>query len=144
MVKHHDPVGGHTDRTLGMCVVDTATALQAPGVSTQEWFPVRKGPGMRAGDAPQGQVHVKVRAQSVHLVLCRLIPLLQFFRSGANGNGRCAYRSEPCLPQHGPEKGRAESIMCRCAECLVPETRLTLSASRGTGQAGGTMAKIEC
>lgn len=61
MVKHHDLVGSHTDRMLGMIIVDTATALQAPGISTQEWFPVRKGPGMRAGDIPQGRVHVKVR-----------------------------------------------------------------------------------
>jgi len=82
MVKHHDPVGGQTDRTLGMCVVDTATALQAPGVSTQEWFPVRKGPGMRAGDVPQGQIHVKVRAQALVLLRCREIPLLQILYSG--------------------------------------------------------------
>lgn len=61
MVKHNDPVGSYTDRTLGMVIVDTATALQAPGISTQEWFPVRKGPGMRSGDVPQGRVHVKVR-----------------------------------------------------------------------------------
>lgn len=61
MVKHHDPVGSHTDRMLGMVIVDTATALQAPGISIQEWFPVRKGPGMKAGDVPQGKVHVKVR-----------------------------------------------------------------------------------
>lgn len=61
MVKHHDPVGSHTDRMLGMVIVDTATALQAPGISTQEWFNVRKGPGMKTGDAPQGRVHVKVK-----------------------------------------------------------------------------------
>eukprot|EP00903_Cladosiphon_okamuranus_P014837 g13738.t1 len=60
MVKHHDPVGTQTDRTLGMVIVDTATALQAPEIPTQEWFPIRKGPGMKAGDAPQGKVHVKV------------------------------------------------------------------------------------
>ncbi|CBN80088.1 conserved unknown protein [Ectocarpus siliculosus] len=60
MVKHHDPVGSHSDRVLGMVIVDTATALQAPGISTQEWFPVRKGPGMKAGHVPQGKVHVKV------------------------------------------------------------------------------------
>ncbi|CAM9402960.1 unnamed protein product [Ectocarpus sp. 12 AP-2014] len=60
MVKHHDPVGSHTDRVLGMVIVDTATALQAPGIPTQEWFPVRKGPGMKAGHVPQGKVHVKV------------------------------------------------------------------------------------
>lgn len=64
MVKHHDPVGSHTDRVLGMVIVDTATALQAPGISTQEWFPVRKGPGMKAGHVPQGKVHVKVRRVS--------------------------------------------------------------------------------
>lgn len=61
MVNHHNPVGSHTDRVLGMVIVDTATSLQAPGITTQEWFPVRKGPGMAAGDAPQGKVHVKVR-----------------------------------------------------------------------------------
>lgn len=60
MVNHHDPVGSHMDRMLGMVIVDTATALQAPGISTEEWFPIRKGPGMRAGDVPQGKVHVKV------------------------------------------------------------------------------------
>lgn len=60
VVNHHDPVGSHTDPTLGMVIVDTATALQAPGISTQEWFPVRKGPGMKAGHVPQGKVHVKV------------------------------------------------------------------------------------
>lgn len=64
MVNHHDPVGSHTDRMLGMVIVDTATALQAPGISTQEWFPVRKGPGMKAGDVPQGKVHVKVRVSA--------------------------------------------------------------------------------
>lgn len=72
MVKHHDPVGTHTDRTLGMVIVGTATALQAPGISTQEWFPIRKGPGMKAGDAPQGKVHVKVRYARVRAsFLCR-------------------------------------------------------------------------
>ncbi|CAM9641258.1 unnamed protein product [Sphacelaria rigidula] len=58
MVKHHDPVGSHTDKMLGMVIVDTATALQAPGIPTQEWFNVRKGPGMKTGDVPQGHVHV--------------------------------------------------------------------------------------
>lgn len=62
MVKHHDPVGSHTDRMLGMVIVDTAIALQAPGISTQDWFPVRKGPGMKTGDVSQGRVHVKVAA----------------------------------------------------------------------------------
>lgn len=61
VVNHHDPVGSHADPTLGMVIVDTATALQAPGISTQEWFPVRKGPGMKTGHVPQGKVHVKVR-----------------------------------------------------------------------------------
>ncbi|CAM9162703.1 unnamed protein product [Scytosiphon promiscuus] len=60
VVNHHDPVGSHPDPTLGMVIVDTATALQAPGISTQEWFPVRKGPGMKTGHVPQGKVHVKV------------------------------------------------------------------------------------
>lgn len=75
MVKHHDPVGSHTDRVLGMVIVDTATALQAPGISTQEWFPVRKGPGMKAGHVPQGKVHVKV---------CRV----SCARSGGRGGDR--------------------------------------------------------
>ena len=70
MVKHHDPVGTQTDRTLGMVIVDTATALQAPGISTQEWFPIRKGPGMMTGDAPQGKVHVKVRVFRVRARFC--------------------------------------------------------------------------
>lgn len=69
MVKHHDPVGTQTDRTLGMVIVDTATALQAPGISTQEWFPIRKGPGMKAGNAPQGKVHVKVHFARVRTPL---------------------------------------------------------------------------
>lgn len=27
MVKHHDPVGSHADRMLGMVIVDTVTTL---------------------------------------------------------------------------------------------------------------------
>ena len=61
IVKHHDPFGSVIDRTLGVVIVDTATSFQAPGISTQDWYPVRRGPGMKAGDVPQGQVHVKVQ-----------------------------------------------------------------------------------
>lgn len=74
MVNHHDPVGTHTDRTLGMVIVDTATALQAPGISTQDWFPVRKGPGMKAGDTPQGKVHVKVCLTRVRVPVLYISP----------------------------------------------------------------------
>ncbi|CAM9547986.1 unnamed protein product [Ascophyllum nodosum] len=68
IVKHHDPFGSVIDRTLGVVIVDTATSFQAPGISTQDWYPVRRGPGMKAGDVPQGQVHVKITYFANNLV----------------------------------------------------------------------------